>query len=89
MILCRQLVHEIEAKALERRVEDEVWYRKQKLLKEAEEERRKILIKEEEKLAEQRKRYFVFVPPYPGHKHYCGFTQKEPPFPDGIELHLS
>lgn len=57
MILCRQLVHEIEAKAIERRVEDETWYRKQELLQDAEEQRRKILIKEEEKLAEQRRRY--------------------------------
>ncbi|XP_042321412.1 TBC1 domain family member 31 isoform X2 [Sceloporus undulatus] len=52
----RQLVHEVEAKAIERRVEDETWYRKQELLREAEEQRRKILLKEEEKLAEQRRR---------------------------------
>ncbi|XP_033011696.1 TBC1 domain family member 31 isoform X2 [Lacerta agilis] len=52
----RQLVQEIEAKASERRVEDETWYRKQELLQEAEEQRRKILLKEEEKLAEQRRR---------------------------------
>ncbi|XP_061461954.1 TBC1 domain family member 31 [Rhineura floridana] len=52
----RQLVQEIEAKAIERRVEDETWYRKQELLHEAEEQRRKILLKEEEKLAEQRRR---------------------------------
>ncbi|KAJ7338104.1 hypothetical protein JRQ81_010679 [Phrynocephalus forsythii] len=52
----RQLVHEMEAKAIENRVEDEAWYRKQELLREAEEERRKILLKEEEKLAEQRRR---------------------------------
>nr|XP_028592046.1 TBC1 domain family member 31 isoform X1 [Podarcis muralis] len=52
----RQLVQEIEAKAAERRVEDETWYRKQELLQEAEEQRRKILLKEEEKLAEQRRR---------------------------------
>ncbi|XP_062987183.1 TBC1 domain family member 31 [Elgaria multicarinata webbii] len=52
----RQLVHEIEAKAIEGRVEDEAWYRNQELLREAEEQRRKILLKEEEKLAEQRRR---------------------------------
>ncbi|XP_066479956.1 TBC1 domain family member 31 isoform X2 [Tiliqua scincoides] len=52
----RQLVHEIEAKAIERRVEDETWYRKQELLQEAEEQRRKLLLEEEEKLAEQRRR---------------------------------
>uniref|UniRef100_H9GFB9 TBC1 domain family member 31 n=1 Tax=Anolis carolinensis TaxID=28377 RepID=H9GFB9_ANOCA len=52
----RQLVHEVEAKAIERRVEDETWYRKQELLRKAEEQRRKILIQEEEKLAEQRRR---------------------------------
>ncbi|KAJ6663117.1 hypothetical protein lerEdw1_010710 [Lerista edwardsae] len=52
----RQLVHELEAKAIERRVEDETWYRKQELLQDAEGQRRKILIKEEEKLAEQRRR---------------------------------
>ncbi|XP_020652229.3 TBC1 domain family member 31 [Pogona vitticeps] len=52
----RQLVHEMEAKAIERRVEDDAWYRNQELLHEAEEQRRKILLKEEEKLAEQRRR---------------------------------
>ncbi|XP_044277759.1 TBC1 domain family member 31 isoform X2 [Varanus komodoensis] len=52
----RQLVQEIEAKAVERQVDDETWYRKQELLREAEEQRRKILLKEEEKLAEQRRR---------------------------------
>ncbi|KAM6457750.1 TBC1 domain family member 31 isoform 1-T1 [Liasis olivaceus] len=52
----RQLLHEIEAKAIEHRVEDETWYRKQELLQEAEEQRRKILLKEEEKLADQRRR---------------------------------
>uniref|UniRef100_A0A8C6YCC7 TBC1 domain family member 31 n=1 Tax=Naja naja TaxID=35670 RepID=A0A8C6YCC7_NAJNA len=52
----RQLLHEIEAKAIEHRVEDETWYRKQELLQEAEEQRRKILLTEEEKLAEQRRR---------------------------------
>uniref|UniRef100_A0A670Y400 TBC1 domain family member 31 n=1 Tax=Pseudonaja textilis TaxID=8673 RepID=A0A670Y400_PSETE len=51
----RQLLHEIEAKAIEHRVEDETWYRKQELLQEAEEQRRKILLTEEEKLAEQRR----------------------------------
>ncbi|XP_074842810.1 TBC1 domain family member 31 isoform X2 [Carettochelys insculpta] len=52
----RQLVHEIEAKALQRKVDDEAWYRKQELLCEAEEQRRKILMQEEEKLAVQRQR---------------------------------
>ncbi|XP_063155710.1 TBC1 domain family member 31 [Candoia aspera] len=52
----RQLLHEIQAKAIEHRVEDETWYRKQELLQEAEEQRRKILLQEEEKLAEQRRR---------------------------------
>uniref|UniRef100_A0A8C8R4Z7 TBC1 domain family member 31 n=1 Tax=Pelusios castaneus TaxID=367368 RepID=A0A8C8R4Z7_9SAUR len=52
----RQLVHEIEAKAIQRKVEDEAWYRKQELLQEAEEQRRKILLQEEEKLADQRQR---------------------------------
>ncbi|KAL7984091.1 hypothetical protein Chor_002661 [Crotalus horridus] len=52
----RQLLHEIEAKAIEHRVEDETWYRKQELLQEAEEQRRKILLTEEEKLVEQRRR---------------------------------
>ncbi|XP_067146300.1 TBC1 domain family member 31 isoform X3 [Apteryx mantelli] len=51
-----QLVHELEAKAQERKVEDETWYRKQELLQEAEEQRRKMLLEEEEKLAEQRQR---------------------------------
>ncbi|XP_053105152.1 TBC1 domain family member 31 isoform X2 [Hemicordylus capensis] len=52
----RQLVHEMEAKAIERRMEDETWFRKQELLRDAEEQRRKILLKEEEKLSEQRRR---------------------------------
>ncbi|KAM3842051.1 TBC1 domain family member 31 [Vipera latastei] len=52
----RQLLHEIEAKAIEHRVEDETWYRKQELLQEAEEQRRKMLLTEEEKLVEQRRR---------------------------------
>ncbi|XP_072183724.1 TBC1 domain family member 31 isoform X1 [Excalfactoria chinensis] len=52
----RQLVHELEAKALERKAEDEAFYRKQELLQEAEEQRRKMVLEEEEKLAEQRRR---------------------------------
>ncbi|XP_062426573.1 TBC1 domain family member 31 isoform X4 [Rhea pennata] len=52
----RQLVYELEAKAQERKVGDEAWYRKQELLQEAEEQRRKMLLEEEEKLAEQRQR---------------------------------
>ncbi|NXQ40950.1 TBC31 protein, partial [Catharus fuscescens] len=52
----RQLAHESEAKAQEQKAEDEVWYRKQKLLQEAKEQRQKILLEEEEKLAEQRQR---------------------------------
>ncbi|NXE25121.1 TBC31 protein, partial [Ardeotis kori] len=52
----RQLAHEIEAKAQEQKAEDEAWYRKQELLREAEEQRRKMLLEEEEKLAEQRQR---------------------------------
>ncbi|XP_062347413.1 TBC1 domain family member 31 isoform X4 [Cinclus cinclus] len=55
----RQLAHESEAKAQEQKAEDEVWYRKQKLLQEAKEQRRKILLEEEEKLAEQRQRLAV------------------------------
>uniref|UniRef100_A0A663N4B1 TBC1 domain family member 31 n=1 Tax=Athene cunicularia TaxID=194338 RepID=A0A663N4B1_ATHCN len=52
----RQLAHELEAKAQERKAEDEAWYRKQELLREAEEQRRKMLLEEEEKLAEQKQR---------------------------------
>uniref|UniRef100_A0A8C8AQR0 TBC1 domain family member 31 n=1 Tax=Otus sunia TaxID=257818 RepID=A0A8C8AQR0_9STRI len=52
----RQLAHELEAKAQERKAEDEAWYRKQELLREAEERRRKILLEEEKKLAEQKQR---------------------------------
>ncbi|NXB52265.1 TBC31 protein, partial [Leucopsar rothschildi] len=55
----RQLAHESEAKAQEQKAEDEVWYRKQKLLQEAKEQRRKILQEEEEKLAEERQRLAV------------------------------
>ncbi|NXM83462.1 TBC31 protein, partial [Oenanthe oenanthe] len=55
----RQLAHESEAKAQEQKAEDEVWYRKQKLLQEAKEQRRKILQEEEEKLAEQRQRLAI------------------------------
>ncbi|NWH57772.1 TBC31 protein, partial [Geococcyx californianus] len=52
----RQLAHELEAKAQEWKAEDEAWYRKQELLREAEEQRRKMLLEEEEKLTEQRQR---------------------------------
>ncbi|XP_062483072.1 TBC1 domain family member 31 [Pezoporus occidentalis] len=52
----RQLAHELEVKAQEHKAEDEAWYRKQEILREAEEQRRKILLEEEEKLAEQRQR---------------------------------
>ncbi|NXX55824.1 TBC31 protein, partial [Scopus umbretta] len=52
----RQLVHELEAKAKEQKAEDEAWYQKQELLREAEEQRRKMLLEGEEKLAEQRQR---------------------------------
>ncbi|XP_075271731.1 TBC1 domain family member 31 isoform X5 [Opisthocomus hoazin] len=52
----RQLAHELEAKAQEQKAEDEAWYRKQELLREAEEQRRKMLLEEEEKLAERRQR---------------------------------
>ncbi|NXM71888.1 TBC31 protein, partial [Serilophus lunatus] len=52
----RQLAHESEAKAQERKAEDEAWYQKQKLLREAEEQRRKMLLEEEKRLAEQRQR---------------------------------
>ncbi|KAM4794440.1 TBC1 domain family member 31 isoform 3-T3 [Cyanocitta cristata] len=55
----RQLAHESAAKAQEQKAEDEVWYRKQKLLREAQEQRRKILLEEEERLAEQRQRLAV------------------------------
>lgn len=51
-------MHELEAKAQERKAEDEAWYRKQELLREAEEQRRKMLVEEEKKLAEQRQRYY-------------------------------
>ncbi|NXK23138.1 TBC31 protein, partial [Arenaria interpres] len=52
----RQLAHELEAKAQQRKAEDEAWYRKQELLRKAEEQRRKMLLEEEEKLVEQRQR---------------------------------
>ncbi|KAM9644081.1 TBC1 domain family member 31 isoform 2-T2 [Morphnus guianensis] len=52
----RQLAHELEAKAQEWKAEDEAWYRKQELLREAEEQKRKMLLEEEEKLVEQRQR---------------------------------
>ncbi|XP_028919506.1 TBC1 domain family member 31 isoform X1 [Ornithorhynchus anatinus] len=52
----RQLVHELEAETLQRKVEDDAWYRKQALLCEAEKRRREILLEEEEKLVEQRQR---------------------------------
>ncbi|XP_056341862.1 TBC1 domain family member 31 isoform X2 [Oenanthe melanoleuca] len=55
----RQLAHESEAKAQEQKAEDEVWYRKQKLLQEAKEQRRKILQEEEKKLTEQRQRLAI------------------------------
>ncbi|XP_039406081.1 TBC1 domain family member 31 isoform X3 [Corvus cornix cornix] len=55
----RQFAHESAAKAQEQKAEDEVWYRKQKLLREAQEQRRKILLEEEERLAEQRQRLAV------------------------------
>ncbi|KFQ22067.1 TBC1 domain family member 31, partial [Merops nubicus] len=51
----RQLGHELAAKAQEQKAKDEVWYRKQKLLREAEEQRQKVLL-EEEKLAEQKQK---------------------------------
>ncbi|OXB82954.1 UNVERIFIED_CONTAM: hypothetical protein H355_009864 [Colinus virginianus] len=54
----RQLVHELEAKAQEHKAEDEAFYRKQELLREAEEQRRKMVVEEEEKLAERRRRYY-------------------------------
>uniref|UniRef100_A0A8C9F3G9 TBC1 domain family member 31 n=1 Tax=Pavo cristatus TaxID=9049 RepID=A0A8C9F3G9_PAVCR len=50
----RQLVHELEAKAQEQKAEDEAFYRKQELLREAEEQRRKMVLEEEEKLSERR-----------------------------------
>ncbi|NWU70187.1 TBC31 protein, partial [Pterocles burchelli] len=52
----RQIAHELEAKAQEQKAEDEAWYRKHELLREAEEQRRKMLLEEEEKLVEQRQR---------------------------------
>ncbi|KFQ89694.1 TBC1 domain family member 31, partial [Phoenicopterus ruber ruber] len=52
----RQSAHELEAKAQEWKAEDEAWYRKQELLREAEEQRRQMLLEEEEKLVEQRQR---------------------------------
>lgn len=54
----RQLAHELQVKAQEHKAEDEAWYQKQEILREAEEQRRKILLEEEEKLAEQRQRYY-------------------------------
>ncbi|KAM9387323.1 TBC1 domain family member 31 [Phaethornis superciliosus] len=51
----RHSAHELEAKAQEQKAEDETWYQKQELLREAEEQRRKMLL-EEEKLVEQRQR---------------------------------
>lgn len=58
LIPFRQLMHELEAKAQERKAEDEAFYRKQELLREAEEQRRKMVLEEEEKLAERRRRYY-------------------------------
>ncbi|NXX87654.1 TBC31 protein, partial [Centropus bengalensis] len=52
----RQLAHELEAKAQERKAEDEAWYRKQEFLQEAEEQKQKMLLDEEKKLVEQRQK---------------------------------
>uniref|UniRef100_H3AHW1 TBC1 domain family member 31 n=1 Tax=Latimeria chalumnae TaxID=7897 RepID=H3AHW1_LATCH len=52
----RQIVHELQAEAVKRKVEDEAWYQQQALLQEAEEQRRKILLEEEKKLVDQRER---------------------------------
>ncbi|KAM9099552.1 TBC1 domain family member 31 isoform X4 [Sarcophilus harrisii] len=52
----RQAVHEVEAEIMRQKDEDQVWYQKQKLLREAEDKRRDILLEEEKKLVEQRDR---------------------------------
>ncbi|XP_007488324.1 TBC1 domain family member 31 isoform X1 [Monodelphis domestica] len=52
----RQAIHEMEAEIQRQKDEDEVWYQKQELLREAEEKRRDILLEEEKKLLEQRDR---------------------------------
>uniref|UniRef100_A0A4X2LHM1 TBC1 domain family member 31 n=1 Tax=Vombatus ursinus TaxID=29139 RepID=A0A4X2LHM1_VOMUR len=52
----RQAVHEMEAEVKRQKDEDEVWYQKQELLREAENKRRDILLEEEKKLIEQRDR---------------------------------
>ncbi|XP_036614218.1 TBC1 domain family member 31 [Trichosurus vulpecula] len=52
----RQAVHEMEAEIMRQKDEDEAWYQKQELLREAEDKRRDILLEEEKKLMEQRDR---------------------------------
>ncbi|XP_072459257.1 TBC1 domain family member 31 isoform X2 [Notamacropus eugenii] len=52
----RQVVHEMEAEIMRQKDEDDVWYQKQELLREAEDKRRDILLEEEKKLVEQRDR---------------------------------
>ncbi|KAK2500281.1 hypothetical protein MC885_018931 [Smutsia gigantea] len=50
----RQSVEDMQAEVDQQRVEDEAWYQKQELLREAEETRRKMLLREEEKMIQQR-----------------------------------
>ncbi|XP_063499613.1 TBC1 domain family member 31 isoform X19 [Symphalangus syndactylus] len=52
----RQTVEDMQAKVDQQRVEDEAWYQKQELLRQAEETRREMLLQEEEKMIQQRQR---------------------------------
>uniref|UniRef100_G1QZL4 TBC1 domain family member 31 n=1 Tax=Nomascus leucogenys TaxID=61853 RepID=G1QZL4_NOMLE len=52
----RQTVEDMQAKLDQQRVEDEAWYQKQELLRQAEETRREMLLQEEEKMIQQRQR---------------------------------
>ncbi|KAL4616977.1 TBC1 domain family member 31 [Arapaima gigas] len=52
----RQELQELQAKAVQRRAEDEAWHAQQELLQEAEEQQRKVLQEEEARLTQQRVR---------------------------------
>ncbi|XP_063499609.1 TBC1 domain family member 31 isoform X15 [Symphalangus syndactylus] len=51
-----ETVEDMQAKVDQQRVEDEAWYQKQELLRQAEETRREMLLQEEEKMIQQRQR---------------------------------
>ncbi|XP_030651277.1 TBC1 domain family member 31 isoform X9 [Nomascus leucogenys] len=51
-----ETVEDMQAKLDQQRVEDEAWYQKQELLRQAEETRREMLLQEEEKMIQQRQR---------------------------------